>query len=239
MRIASFEGAEALKGSAALTGGLVGNAGTHAVFPTPSALHSLLLSLLAMTPALLKLARRPSYTSFLETLVFASRVYLAEFLMLSGWLSTCRYTSLCGFMFGFHVHEKAILHVTIPMSLLAFQQPDKSMRQFHFLSSVGCLLGLMPNLNCLSTFSCTSQVALFSLFPLLFEQREYPVKLLLALLQVFCVPAVLKSPFTKEDAMQRPLLAWFEQLFVAGLFVLEFYSITLHSVLFGKLLDGS
>lgn len=108
--------------SAALTGGLVTDAPSHAVLPTVPPLATFLLTLLAMLvrvdtashladltcltfcarliicllpqPALYFLWRRPSTTQFILG------------------ISQC---GMCSFMFGWHVHEKAILLVLIPL----------------------------------------------------------------------------------------------------------------------------
>ena len=61
-------------------------------------------------------------------------------------------------MFGYHVHEKAILMVTIPMAMAAADS-WQSTRQYFVLSTAGHV----------------------ALMPLLFTEQEYPVKVLLCL----------------------------------------------------------
>jgi len=174
--------------------------GRLALLPTPSAAHCLALALLAMAPALVRLARRAPRAApqELEPLLLESVVH----------------ANLCGFMFGYHVHEKAILHVTLPMALLAAHDPARHLAQFHFLSTV----------------------ALFSVFPLLFEPREYPVKLLFALVQVGLMPTVLASlsDRAKQTLHHGRLLAAHERLFVAGLLILEAYAALVHHRMFGE-----
>ncbi|XP_048132670.1 probable dolichyl pyrophosphate Glc1Man9GlcNAc2 alpha-1,3-glucosyltransferase isoform X2 [Rhodamnia argentea] len=67
------------------------------------------------------------------------------------------YTS--GFLFGWHVHEKASLHFVIPLALTAVQSLGDA-KHYFWLSIVSC----------------------YSLFPLLYEAQEYPIKVLLLLL---------------------------------------------------------
>lgn len=56
-------------------------------------------------------------------------------------------------MFGYHVHEKAILMVTIPMAMTAADTRQNA-RQYFVLSTAGHV----------------------ALMPLLFTEQEYPVK---------------------------------------------------------------
>jgi alpha-1,3-glucosyltransferase len=56
-------------------------------------------------------------------------------------------------MFGYHVHEKAILMVTIPMAVAAADSQWNA-RQYFVLSTVGHV----------------------ALMPLLFTEQEYPIK---------------------------------------------------------------
>jgi len=83
-------------------------------------------------PALIKLFLRPTWTNFVST------------------LTLCAYAS---FLFGWHVHEKAILLVIIPFSLLALKD-----RRY------------------LGAFRPLAVSGHVSLFPLLFTAQEFPVK---------------------------------------------------------------
>lgn len=107
-----------------------------AVLPSPSPAATLLLVLLAMLPCLFSLWQNPKPDSFLSAAVYAS---------------------LCSFMFGYHVHEKAILMVTIPMAMAAADS-QQSARQYFVLSTAGHI----------------------ALMPLLFTEQEYLVKVSLA-----------------------------------------------------------
>jgi len=85
-----------------------------------------------MQPALIKLFIRPSWSAFVAT------------------TTLCAYAS---FLFGWHVHEKAILLVIIPFSLIALQD-RRHLGAFRPLAVAGHV----------------------SLFPLLFTASEFPVK---------------------------------------------------------------
>lgn len=83
-------------------------------------------------PALIKLFLRPTWTNFVAT------------------TTLCAYAS---FLFGWHVHEKAILLVIIPFSLIALKD-RRHLGAFRPLAVAGHV----------------------SLFPLLFTVSEFPVK---------------------------------------------------------------
>lgn len=83
-------------------------------------------------PALIKLFLRPTWSNFVAT------------------TTLCAYAS---FLFGWHVHEKAILLVIIPFSLIALND-RRHLGAFRPLAVAGHV----------------------SLFPLLFTASEFPVK---------------------------------------------------------------
>jgi len=114
-----------------LTTGLVGDV-AMSVLPNINAPVALALVVLAMFPALLRLWSNPNHSLFLRAVV------------------NC---TLCMFVFGYHVHEKAILVTLIPLSLISF---DSSLAASLFLQ--------------------TSVVGIFSLFPLFTGLAELPIK---------------------------------------------------------------
>ncbi|THH17940.1 hypothetical protein EW146_g2963 [Bondarzewia mesenterica] len=103
--------------------GLVGDT-VFAVLPNIKPIHTFMATAAFQSLFLIKLWRKPTYKSFLTA------------------LTLCGYTS---FMFGWHVHEKAILLVLVPLSLLAAE-----------------------NHPYFRTFVIASVAGVFSLFPLLF-----------------------------------------------------------------------
>lgn len=48
------------------------------------------------------------------------------------------YAYTCGFLFGWHVHEKASLHFVIPLAIVAVQTLEDA--KHYFLLSIGMLL---------------------------------------------------------------------------------------------------
>lgn len=108
---------------------------SHSVLPNISPLVTLVLTLISMLPAVVKLWRSPSNVNFLRSLIIFA------------WSS---------FMFGWHVHEKAIILVIIPLAVAA------------------CITKYEA-----SMYIAVSTLGHFSLFPLLFQARELSTKLLM------------------------------------------------------------
>lgn len=99
-------------------------------------------------------------------------------------------------MFGWHVHEKAILLAILPLSLLSVESP-KYAGIYLILTTTGH----------------------FSLFPLLFTPPEIPIKILLMLLFTVYSFSSLRALFRKEG----PLLNWLETIYLVQLVPLEFF----------------
>jgi alpha-1,3-glucosyltransferase len=142
-----------------VTRGLVGGADTaFAILPTPSPPIVSLLVLLAMLPALHALWRRPH-----------PRILLAALTQ----------SALAGFMFGWHVHEKAAL--------------------------VHCaLLGLtaIESVRDARVFEAAALIAHATLLPLLFGAAERPIKVLLCAAHVLGVNVLLDAS-TAADLRRR------------------------------------
>lgn len=77
-------------------------------------LATLLLVLLAISPCLLRAWRNPRPE------------------MITRWVA---YAYTCGFLFGWHVHEKASLHFVIPLAVVAIQRFEDA--KHYFLLSIG------------------------------------------------------------------------------------------------------
>ncbi|RKP24795.1 glycosyl transferase, partial [Syncephalis pseudoplumigaleata] len=99
---------------AAMTRGLVGDT-SYGLLPDIKPWHTFALTLLFQLPALVSLFRRPTAKRFIHALVL------------------CGYAS---FLFGWHVHEKAVLLMIIPLSLLAIES-KRDLRIFVLLSAAG------------------------------------------------------------------------------------------------------
>ncbi|GLC42829.1 hypothetical protein PLESTB_001428000 [Pleodorina starrii] len=129
------------RGRANLAGGLVG-VSSFSVLPqvTPAATAAAVL--LALLPCLATMwvgDGRPGYV----------RRNIAR---------AVSYSFLCGFVFGYHVHEKAVLVALLPLALDAVHSPTAA-RRFLLLSTAGH----------------------YGLLPLLFRREEYGTKMLLVL----------------------------------------------------------
>ncbi|KAI8350594.1 glycosyltransferase family 57 protein [Choanephora cucurbitarum] len=172
-----------------MTRGYVGDT-QFAVLPTVEAIHTLLLTVLVQLVVLQKLWRKPTFDNFLASL------------------------TLCGFasyLFGWHVHEKAIMIVLLPYGLMAANS-QIHLRIFVVLSSAG----------------------IFSLYPLLFHATETPIKIAATLLW-FC--ATLPGLAYSVKTPLRNLLSVIELYYLLGFFFLQAYTGCLHDLLFGQNLE--
>ncbi|XP_072257500.1 dolichyl pyrophosphate Glc1Man9GlcNAc2 alpha-1,3-glucosyltransferase [Pyxicephalus adspersus] len=156
-----------------MTGGLVQEF-EHSILPSVTPLATLICTLLSILPSVFYLWMRPQGPSgFLRCLILCA---------------------LGSFMFGWHVHEKAILLAILPLSILAVSNA-KDAGIYVILATAGH----------------------FSLFPLLFTAQELPIKILLmAMFSVFSVGS-LKALFRKNGR----LLGCMETLYLLGLVPLE------------------
>ena len=124
-------------------------------------------------------------------------------------LRACILCAFSSFLFGWHVHEKAILMIVIPFTPLA----------------------LISTLNA-RLFLLLSTAGTFSLFPLLIETAETPTKICVLISYTVYAYAGLneihlqRRSTTKLGSKSPPLLRTFELLYILGLGLLQFqYSI--------------
>ncbi|XP_064637467.1 probable dolichyl pyrophosphate Glc1Man9GlcNAc2 alpha-1,3-glucosyltransferase [Lineus longissimus] len=156
-----------------MTGGLVQEF-QHTVLPSIGPAVTFVLSVLSILPCLYHLWRYPN-----------------------GPLGFLRCLTLCAlgsFMFGWHVHEKAILMVTIPLSILAILNKEEA-NVFLLLSSTGH----------------------FSLFPLIYTTAETPIKVGLMLLYTIFAFYTLGTYHRSKSLFPLPLLSCIESLYILGL----------------------
>lgn len=181
--------------TASFTGGLVGDSSPFAVLPKVTPLASFVLVLLSLLPCLAKAWRDPQPR------------------MITRWVA---YAYVCGFMFGWHVHEKASLHFVIPLAIVAVQSAEDA--RHYFLVSI---------------------VSFYSLFPLLFEAQEYPIKVLLLLLYSTLMGFMFSSLFNdatsaKSKSLKRGFaIGWVGRSYLLGLLAVEAWGAVLHPILFG------
>ncbi|OAY75378.1 putative dolichyl pyrophosphate Glc1Man9GlcNAc2 alpha-1,3-glucosyltransferase [Ananas comosus] len=188
---------------ASFTGGLVGDSTPFAVLPQVTPVTTFLLVLLAMSPCLVKAFLKPQPKNIIR------------------WVT---YACTCGFMFGWHVHEKASLHITIPLGVIAMNSSDDA-SHFFLVSIVSC----------------------YSMFPLLFEAQEYPIKVLLLLIYSILMWVGFSSHFslgtvvdqTKEKgssggSTKNGLIGWTGKSYLFGLVAVELYGQLFHPYIFGS-----
>ncbi|KAJ6789837.1 hypothetical protein PWT90_08700 [Aphanocladium album] len=175
-----------------VTRGLVGDT-SFAVLPEISARTCFALTLLFQLLPLIKLFAQPTWENFI------------------GATTLCGYAS---FLFGYHVHEKAILLVIIPFSLIALRDRRH-----------------------LSTFRPLAVAGHVSLFPLLFTPAEFPIKTVYTLLWL----VVFLTAFDRlAPASNKPrffLLDRFNTLYIAMCIPLVVYTSLVHQVIFGQRLE--
>ncbi|CAB4299765.1 unnamed protein product [Prunus armeniaca] len=187
--------------AASFTGGIVGDLSPFAVLPQITPVTTFILVLLALSPCLIKAWRHPRPVRITRWVAYA-------------------YT--CGFLFGWHVHEKAALHFVIPLAIVAVQSLDDS-RHYFLLSTVSC----------------------YSLFPLLFEAQEYPIKVLLLLLHSMLMWLGFSAQFTKrisleleksekkKDKEEGFVIGWVGWGYLVGILLVEISGQFLHPIIFG------
>lgn len=187
------------KAEASMTGGLVQEY-DHAVLPTITPSITFLLTFITMLPALVKLwhlcaDRRYRVLSFVRCMVVCAT---------------------CSFLFGWHVHEKAILMILIPLSFLSVLGDDDG-RQFLILSTVGN----------------------YSLFPLLFPKNLLCIKIFILLTHIaisFVNIPTLYEPQGKIKGGRRrrvfrlPMLRHSESFYLYGLIALCVYENAIHVI---------
>ncbi|KAF2862377.1 glycosyltransferase family 57 protein [Piedraia hortae CBS 480.64] len=181
--------AEAVK---SVTRGLVGDS-SFAVLPDITPKMTFILTLIAQSPGLVGLFLYPTWDNFVGT------------------LTVCGYAS---FLFGWHVHEKAILLVLIPFSLIAIKD-----RRF------------------LAAFRPLAVSGHVSLFPLLFTSMEFPLKFIYTITWLIITLTVfdgLAPPPTKERIF---LLDRFAVLYIVLSIPLVAYCSLVHQLVFGDMYE--
>ncbi|XP_035744124.1 probable dolichyl pyrophosphate Glc1Man9GlcNAc2 alpha-1,3-glucosyltransferase isoform X2 [Vespa mandarinia] len=170
--------------SAIMTGGLVQEE-IFIVLPTPKPITTFVLTFIGMVPAL--------YVLLCKKFAITSKHFLRCLIL-------CALTS---FIFGWHVHEKAVLTAIIPLCVLAAVDINDA-RIYIILSSAGYT----------------------SLLPLLYPDNLTPLKLLLLILHIFSSNLILQYQFKKS------LLHLHEFLYVSVLPLIAAYESILHKCFF-------
>jgi alpha-1,3-glucosyltransferase len=175
-----------------VTRGLVGDT-SFAVLPEITAQMTFILTVIFQIIPLIKLFFDPTWDTFI------------------GAVTLCGYAS---FLFGYHVHEKAILLVIIPFSLIALKD-----RRY------------------LGAFRPLAVAGHVSLFPLLFTAAEFPIK---TVYTIFWLVFFLLAFDRLAPASNKPrvfLLDRFSLLYIAISIPLIVYCSLLHGIIFGQKLE--
>ncbi|KAK6068814.1 dolichyl pyrophosphate Glc1Man9GlcNAc2 alpha-1,3-glucosyltransferase [Seiridium cupressi] len=172
-----------------VTRGLVGDT-AFAVLPEITPRLCFLLTLLFQAIPLVKLFLKPSWDGFV------------------GAVTLCGYAS---FLFGWHVHEKAILLVIIPFSLIALKD-----RRY------------------LSAFRPLAVSGHVSLFPLLFTPAEFPIKTVYTIFWLILFLMVFDRLAPASNRQRFFLFDRFTTLYIAVSIPLIAYTSLIHPMVFGK-----
>nr|CAD7423113.1 unnamed protein product [Timema monikensis] len=180
--------------SAVMTGGLVQQF-RHVILPEVSPKVTFILTILSILPALVKLWQSPG-----NPFHFVRCVVLCAF---------------GSFMFGWHVHEKAILLVIIPLRMSSL--------------CYACSLMAVVWRKEAQIFVLLITVGHYSLFPLLFTGFEIPLKVLFLLVHSSYAFISLSNLFdTSHATLSLPLLSVPESLYLLGLVPLFIYECFVH-----------
>ena len=155
-----------LKETPSLTSGIVGDT-TMSVLPEVSATTALILVSIVMLPSLYALYKNPTPSMLIRAVV------------------NC---SIGQFMFGYHVHEKAILTALVPLALIAHE-----------------------SYTCATLFVQLSMMSIYSFFPLFTNVNELPLKCVIFILYTRYITNSLshqdeKGPIHEESFYNRLVL---------------------------------
>lgn len=170
-----------------VTRGLVGDT-SFAVLPEITPRHTFILTILTQLPALVKLFLSPSSDNFLGALIL---------------------TAYSSFLFGWHVHEKAILLVILPFLLLCLRD-RRHLGAFRPLAIAGHV----------------------SLFPLLFTTQEFLIKTVYTVLWLVVFLAAFDRLAPASSHARIFLLDRFSLLYIAVAVPLILYCAVVHGLIF-------
>ncbi|KZT43050.1 glycosyltransferase family 57 protein [Sistotremastrum suecicum HHB10207 ss-3] len=165
------------EGVSSTSRGLVGDT-LFAVLPDIKPIHTFAITVLIQAIFLVKLWRTPTYKSFITA------------------VTLCGYTS---FLFGWHVHEKAVLLILVPLSLIATE-----------------------NHAYFRTFVIASVSGIFGLFPLLFTPQETIIKLVYSgIWMVMTFEPLGRRIYEFPSSFPMVLLDRAEKIYLAGFPLLQ------------------
>ncbi|KAF9075946.1 glycosyltransferase family 57 protein [Rhodocollybia butyracea] len=168
-----------LAGVASTSRGLVGDT-VFAVLPNVKPIHTFTITIALQSIILIKLWFHPTYKSFVTA------------------LTLCGYSS---YLFGWHVHEKAVLLILVPLSLLAAE------RHAYF-----------------RTFVIATVAGVFSLFPLLFTPAESVVEVVYSIVWFAMIYLPLsKRVYEFPKSLSYVILDIIEKIYLGGFLVLQIF----------------
>uniref|UniRef100_A0A0K3CD36 Alpha-1,3-glucosyltransferase n=1 Tax=Rhodotorula toruloides TaxID=5286 RepID=A0A0K3CD36_RHOTO len=187
--------------------GLIGST-TFGVLPNITPRHTFALTFGFTSVFLVKLWFDPSYKRFLNSVVLAA---------------------MTSFLWGWHVHEKAVLLFLVPLSLTATDD-DNHYRAFLIATTAG-IYGLFPLLikpaGTTLLLPCIAGLA-HALWP-----AETPIKILVTLLwSAFVLPQLRKVVYRPLPNLFTMLIDKAETLYLYGFVFVQIYTTFLHSFLF-------
>ncbi|KAG8865343.1 glycosyl transferase [Tulasnella sp. 330] len=187
--------------------GLVGDT-IFAIIPTVKPLHTFVITVAFQLVFLAKLWIVPTYRSFVCA------------------LTLCGYTS---FMFGWHVHEKAVMLVLA--RLLGFNASGDCDLLKH--AQLHSLLAADNHAH-FRTFTIASVAGIFSLFPLLFTPAETLVKILYSVIWgVVVLQSLGRRVYEYPSSKLMVLVDFAEKAYISGFIVLQTF-VTLYPMLTTK-----
>lgn len=172
-----------------VTRGLIGDT-SFAILPEVTKEQTFLLTFVFQLVPLVKLWLRPDWDTFI------------------GAITLCGYAS---FLFGWHVHEKAVLLIIIPFGLIAL----KDRRHF-------------------SAFRPLAVAGHVSLFPLLFTPAEFPLKTVYTIFWLVLFLFIFDRIAPVPERPRVFLFDRFSSLYLTLSIPLVLYSSLLHHLIFGS-----
>jgi len=191
-----------------VTRGLIGDT-AFAVLPEISPRLTFLLTVIFQLLPLMKLFARPSFENFIGAVTF------------------CAYAS---FLFGWHVHEKAILLVIFPFR---FVSPvfDLDYRLSYLTNCANSLLALKDYRH-FATFCPLVVAGHFSLFPLLFTAPELPIKIVYTSMWLVVFLVTFEKLVTVSSTGPGWFLSWASTFFIMLSIPLITYTSFIHGIFF-------
>ncbi|KAG0242055.1 family 57 glycosyltransferase [Mortierella sp. GBAus27b] len=211
----------------ATTRGLVGDT-AFGVLGTVTPASTLKLTVLFLIPSVIPVFRKPTFERFI------------------GSVTACGFVS---FLLGWHVHEKAILLVTVPMSVAIANMIGTSPNSGAGAGALSDQNGTALTPGDVRAFLIVSLAGYIGLWPLFFTREETLIKVLITWIWfivvgsglVQCIPKPSKGSSLSTEAgplpTSRSMLRHFktrECLYVFGFVPVQIYVNVVHEAVFGQ-----